>query len=52
LTIRRQMNRQSTDIGCSSSTFTTHRDVIQAQGQTGSKKKSRSAKPVCLSDES
>ena len=37
------MNFQSTSMGRSSSTFTTQREVSQAQGQTGSQKKSTSA---------
>jgi hypothetical protein len=41
--MRSEMNRQSTCIGRSASTFTTQRDVIQAQGHTGSQKNSRSA---------
>jgi RNA polymerase sigma-70 factor (sigma-E family) len=37
------MNFQSTSMGRSAQTFTTHREVSQAHGQTGSQKKSRSA---------
>src|SRR4051812_43188033 len=37
------MNFQSTSSGRSAVTFTTHREVIHAHGQTGSQKNSRSA---------
>src|SRR5687767_10163109 len=43
--MRSEMKRQSTSIGCSSITLTTQRDVIHAQGHTGSQKNSRSAMP-------
>ena len=47
------MKRQSTSIGRSSVTLTTHRDVSQAQGHTGSQKNSRSAMaPVYPADAS
>src|SRR5688572_2192379 len=39
------MNFQSTSIGRSSMTFTTHREVSHAHGHTGSQKNSRSAIP-------
>src|SRR4051794_18157642 len=47
--MRSAMNFQSTSIGFSSITFTTHRDVSHAQGQTGSQKNSRSAMGAVLS---
>src|SRR5688572_22733908 len=47
--MRREMNFQSTSIGCSSMTFTTHRDVSHAHGHTGAPKTSRSAMPPGLS---
>src|SRR5688572_30830615 len=46
--MRSAMNRQSTSIGRSSTTFTTHLDVSQAHGHTGSQKNSRSATPSGL----
>ena len=43
LSIHSEMNRQSTSYCRCSATLVTHREVIQAHGHTGSKKKSRAA---------